>query len=481
MEELKPKQIRTFSVEFKKEKVVAIEQKQITIAQLSRMYQVSRSSVHKWVRAYGQAGKGERIVIEKESEAKKTENLQNKVAELERLLGQKQVEVEYLKKVIEVGSEEFKVDLKKKVRIKVLKEIKGHIEDYSFSMAKVYPVADITRQGYNQQLKRDVVQVALKEDLLESVKTMRSKHPRMGARKLFEALNFAGTIGINKFERLLSENGLNVPVKRNTFKTTNSNHSNKKYNNLLNGAKLTGINQVWATDITYFITKDNVYYITFILDVFSRRILGFSVNEDMRHEHNLKVLQDSFKLRGEIDYRKLIHHSDKGSQFCSNAYIEALSSENIKISMAGTSLENAYVERLNGILKNDYLYPTYTGNNLKSLRKALKNTVRLYNEERPHVELGNLSPVQFEKQLESNPITMKLAMELYDFELNQSNRFFKAFAKRMEQNNETKLDEQTASLLHSLWTRYSSESCSSAELSSASPDETNINLKMKNN
>jgi transposase-like protein len=114
MEELKPKQIRTFSVEFKKEKVVAIEQKQITVAQLSRMYQVSRTSVHKWVRAYGQAGKGERIVIEKESEAKKTENLQNKVAELERLLGQKQVEVEYLKKVIEVGSEEFKVDIKKK-------------------------------------------------------------------------------------------------------------------------------------------------------------------------------------------------------------------------------------------------------------------------------------------------------------------------------------------------------------------------------
>ena len=143
-------------------------------------------------------------------------------------------------------------------------------------------------------------------------------------------------------------------------------------------------------------------------------------------------------------------------------------------------MENAYVERLNGILKNDYLYPANGAYSLKSLRKALKNVVKLYNEERPHEKLGNLTPVQFEEHLESNPGSMKLAMELYDFELNQNNRFFKAFAKRMEQNNETKLDEQTASLFHSLWTGYSFESCSSAELSSASPDNANISFSNKN-
>lgn len=114
MKELKQKQIRTFSPEFKKEKVLAIEKKQVTVAQISRLYNVSRSAVHNWIRFYGQTGKGERIVVEKESEAKKTEDLLKKVADLERLLGQKQVEVEYLKKVIEVGSEEFKVDIKKK-------------------------------------------------------------------------------------------------------------------------------------------------------------------------------------------------------------------------------------------------------------------------------------------------------------------------------------------------------------------------------
>lgn len=119
MEGLKPKQIRTFSIEFKKEKVIAIENKETTIAQISRVYNVSRSAVHVWINQYSiRHQKGERIVIEKESEAQKTEQLMKKVAELEQLIGQKQVEVEYLKKVIEFGSEEVKMDIKKKYESK---------------------------------------------------------------------------------------------------------------------------------------------------------------------------------------------------------------------------------------------------------------------------------------------------------------------------------------------------------------------------
>lgn len=114
MERLKKKQIRTFSATFKKEKVKEIEAKQITVAQLCRLYKVSTTAVYKWINLYGSAGKGERVVIEKESEAQKTEKLLKKVAELEQLLGKKQVEIEYLKKVIEIGSEEVNVDIKKK-------------------------------------------------------------------------------------------------------------------------------------------------------------------------------------------------------------------------------------------------------------------------------------------------------------------------------------------------------------------------------
>lgn len=115
MEGLKKNQIRTFSAAFKQEKVKELECKQITVAQVCRLYKVSRSAVYNWLNQYGDLHqKGERMVVEKESEAQKTEMLLKKVAGLERLLGQKQVEVEYLKKVIEIGSEEVKVDIKKK-------------------------------------------------------------------------------------------------------------------------------------------------------------------------------------------------------------------------------------------------------------------------------------------------------------------------------------------------------------------------------
>jgi transposase-like protein len=117
MEELIRKRRRIFSVAFKEEKVKQIESKQITVAQICQLYQVSNTAVYKWIELYGSyKQKGERIVVEKESEGKKTAELLKKVAELEQLLGQKQVEVEYLKKVLEFGSELTKTDIKKKYK-----------------------------------------------------------------------------------------------------------------------------------------------------------------------------------------------------------------------------------------------------------------------------------------------------------------------------------------------------------------------------
>ena len=115
MNGLKTERVRTFSVAFKQEKVKEIESKQISVSQISRIYGVTRTAVYKWIRLYGSLqSKRERVVVEKESESHKTEQLQKKIAELERLLGQKQVEVEYLKKVVEFGSEATQTDIKKK-------------------------------------------------------------------------------------------------------------------------------------------------------------------------------------------------------------------------------------------------------------------------------------------------------------------------------------------------------------------------------
>jgi putative transposase len=301
-----------------------------------------------------------------------------------------------------------------------------NIKDFSFTLGDVYEVGGISRQGYHQQVKRDKNKALVDTRLVELTKKIRGDHPRMGARKLFEILKLNGTIGINKFEQMLSNKGLGIRQKRSAHITTNSNHGWHKYGNLINGHRLTGVNQVWASDITYYMIGESVYYITFMMDVYSRRILAYTVSDNMFHENNVDVLNKSIKLRKGVDLSSLVHHSDKGSQYCSNAYINVLNGLDVQISMANTSIENPYVERLNGIIKNDYLYPRKRAIDLKSLSKDLNYVVKLYNEERPHAELGNLSPVEFERRLLEQEHMKNAVMELYNFDLKRKKGFLEA-------------------------------------------------------
>ncbi|MCP4159978.1 MAG: IS3 family transposase [Deltaproteobacteria bacterium] len=283
-------------------------------------------------------------------------------------------------------------------------------------MEQLYQVVGISRQLYfkcfNYQKKMSTLYSKIKEVVLG----LREDHPRMGARTLYTLMKLTGTIGINRFERFLSEEGLSLAPNKNAYKTTNSNHAWLKYENLLNGLKLTDVNQVWGSDITYFMVQDKVYYIVFIEDLYSRRILGYSANDNMFHQNNTSVLNASIELRKGADLNGLIHHSDKGSQYCSNAYIDLLNQNNMMISMANTSIENPYVERLNGTLKNDYLYPRNRVNDLITLRKELDIVVYLYNYVRPHSQLGKISPMEFERKLKTIPMEKRMIMELYNFE-----------------------------------------------------------------
>lgn len=354
----------------------------------------------------------------------------------------------------------------------MLEWFQTHIDTTGFSMEKLYKIVGITRQGFHQKKQKRKKDLLFYQQLKDSVIAIRKEHPRIGARKLFVVLNLKGKIGINKFEKYLSGQGLGIQVKRSAQKTTNSKHAWRKYDNLLYGFKLTGVNQVWASDITYYMSKDNVYYITFIEDLFSRRILAYSVSDNMLHDNNVKVLKKSLSVRKGDDLSKLIHHSDKGSQYCSLNYIDVLKSNDIKISMAENSMENGYVERLNGILKNDYLYPRNKAHDLESLKREVGIVVRLYNEERPHSELENMSPIEFEKKQKSMK-NNKNETVLFNFKKHNEDRFLKALAKRMDNEklpNHRGMDGNN----HSHRSNYSLESCSSAELSSASFDETNI-------
>jgi len=280
-------------------------------------------------------------------------------------------------------------------------------------MEALYEISGISRQGYYQEKKRDLKKEAILQRTREVVLLVRADHPKMGSRPMHYMLNI-DMIGINKFEGLISSLGLGIKRKKLWIKTTNSSHNYHTYGNLVNGIELSGINQLWVSDITYLVGQEKVYYIIFIQDVYSRSILGYSASDNMYTINNMGTLKMALKIRGAKNIPGLIHHSDKGSQYCSNEYIRLMKNSGMKISMASNSLENPYAERLNGIIKNDYLV-AYDTSTLSKLKKSLDKVVWLYNNERPHSELGYLSPVGYEDKIVNIPIGQRYKMGLYDF------------------------------------------------------------------
>lgn len=287
-----------------------------------------------------------------------------------------------------------------------------NITQFQFSMNSMYKYLGVSKQAHYKAVKAKEAWAENEVYLLEVVEKVRSTNPGMGARNIFKTGKPTG-IGINKFERWVVEIGLGVAPNKKRWKTTDSKHHYHKYPNLINGLVLTDVNQLWVTDITYYMVKTMVYYIIFIMDAYSRRILGHRVSSTLLAKKNLEALQESFRIRGQDKFENLIHHSDKGSQFCSNAYIEALIQAQCIISMADNSLQNAYAERLNGVIKNQYLgyRPIYS---LKSLSEYTKSSIVAYNTEKPHSGLlHEMAPITFENYIKT--IKEKPVMVLHDF------------------------------------------------------------------
>ena len=150
-----------------------------------------------------------------------------------------------------------------------------------------------------------------------------------------------------------------------------------------------------------------------IMDVYSRRIVGYSLADNMRAENNVEALNMALTLRGVNDYKQqLIHHSDKGSQYASDAYTQALESYGIRISMCDEVYENTHIERINGTVKNQYLERMYI-NSYPELKKKLKQVIETYNNSRPHQSLNKMTPFTYEQFLKQAPLGERKKMEIY--------------------------------------------------------------------
>lgn len=277
----------------------------------------------------------------------------------------------------------------------------------------LYEVARISRQGFFQAARRERHWEAYYERLGEVVRALRQEHNNMGSRALFHHLQ-EKEIGVNKFEKFMSSAGLTLEIKRRWIQTTDSRAGGPVFPNLTYGLKLNNINQLVAGDITYFITKPAVYYITMLTDVYSMRIVGYRSSEDMMATNNYLVLKQLIRLRGLKQLLGLIHHTDKGSQYRALLYLRTLQNAGAAISMASTCLENPYAERINGIIKNDYLRFADI-RSLSDMERELRKAVHKYNFERKQEQLGWRAPVEYEKYILHLPSEERPVKKLYDF------------------------------------------------------------------
>jgi transposase InsO family protein len=262
-------------------------------------------------------------------------------------------------------------------------------------MRSIYKIARVSKQAAHKYFRHEDELSEKLSGLLVEADELKEEHPGCGVEKMYQTLK-PKWLGRDKFITLFMQLGYRVRIQKNYQKTTIPVHS--QYKNLIQGLMVQDRNIVWQTDITYFRILNRYYYIVFIIDVYTKMILGYKASDNLRAEANMVALRMALKNnRGDIG--RLIHHSDKGSQYIYAQYVDLLNSKGIMISMGDKAQDNAYAERINGTIKNEYL-KYWEINSLGELQKKLTKAVNHYNNKRIHNELpGRQTPLEFNKSL----------------------------------------------------------------------------------
>lgn len=258
----------------------------------------------------------------------------------------------------------------------------------------------ISRQGYYQRQQRVGKRLKELSQVKAEVIEQRIHLPRLGTRKLYHRLNKqirskGIKLGRDALFALLRSEHLLIRPKRSYHKTTNSKHWLHKHPNLLGGRKPVKPNEIWVSDITYIDTAKQTTYLSLITDAYSRKIVGYHLHENLHTDGVAGALQMALK-REKFD--ALIHHSDRGLQYCSAQYQQLLTKNKITPSMTDgyDCYQNALAERVNGILKQEFLIVKPV--DIHQARKMIGQAVALYNERRPHLALNYQTPNTIHKQ-----------------------------------------------------------------------------------
>lgn len=267
----------------------------------------------------------------------------------------------------------------------------------TIGLVRICGLFGITRQAYYGHFWR-MQETSLEESIvLEMTKDIRKVQPKLGGKKLFHLLEesiclHSIKMGRDAFFDLLARNDMLVKRRKVKPYTTNSYHHYKKYPNLIKGVEVSAPNQLWVSDITYLEIEGGFVYLSLITDAYSKKIVGYHVSDNLLALNNVISLKAAIK---ELDASLvgLIHHSDRGSQYCSKEYTDLLKKYHMVISMTenGDPRENAIAERVNGTIKNELLEHIKL-TSLSDAKQKVKVAIAIYNQQRPHLSCSYLTP-----------------------------------------------------------------------------------------
>ena len=269
----------------------------------------------------------------------------------------------------------------------------------------------VDRQVYYRRIKRKVIKESKAIQAVLLVMDIRKCMPRLGTKKsyllLLDELK-PMKIGRDKLFDILRANHLLIQPKRSYHITTNSHHRFRKHHNKILDIEINRPDQVWVSDITYIGKRDKPCYLSIVTDAYSKKIVGHYVANNMNTQSSVIALKMAIQQRKNKEV-PLIHHSDRGLQYCANDYQNILSKNGILPSMTQNSdpYENAVAERINGILKQEFMIDKYNLD-LKIMKKIVKESVDIYNELRPHYSNYMLTPNQMHLQNQIKMRTYKI-------------------------------------------------------------------------
>ena len=265
------------------------------------------------------------------------------------------------------------------------------------SLNAFYRAIGVSKQSIHQMLERRMHSAEVEENVIRLALEIRLDHPTMSCRAMYHKLRPL-PIGRDKFEHICYTAGLIVERKLNPIRTTDSSGV-IRFPNLLDSIVLSGIDQAYCSDITYFEVNNKFYYLTFIMDCYSRVILGYSVSSQLTTESTtLPALKMALKNRGNKIPEGVILHSDGGGQYYDKDFLQLTAQHNMRNSMCEMAYQNGKAERINGVIKNNYL-KFYSIRTFQQLQESVDRAVRLYNREKPHKKLNYATPFNFERQL----------------------------------------------------------------------------------